>query len=131
MATVQPIRHSEVWVWMLVCLLSMFLVLAVLTRVAGADSGEPQEKPATTYIISLADGTFVAGAYHGAEPYVGVGSRLETGTVVANVKVWRKLHPVSSMVRGTIVEVLVVDGTMVVTGQALFKVQIEAEPTPA
>ena len=85
MTTVQPIRHSELWVWMLVCLLAMFLVLAVLTRVAGAEPDEPQDEPVTTYIVSPSTGTFVAGAYRGSEPYVSIGSLLEPGSVVGNV----------------------------------------------
>lgn len=131
MATIQSIRHSEVWVWMLVCLLAMFLVLAVLTRVAGADPGEPLDKPVPTYIVSPATGTFVAGAYRGAEPYVSIGSRLEPGSVVGNIEVWGKLQPVYATVRGTVIEVLVIDEAMVTTRQPLFKVQIEVEPTPA
>jgi len=62
MVTVQSIRHSEVWVWMLVCLLAMFLVLAVLARVAGAEPGEPQDKPVPTYIVS--PGPLKTGDHH-------------------------------------------------------------------
>ena len=131
MTTVQPIRHSEVWIWMSVCLLAMFLVLAVLTRVAGANSGGPPEEPVASYIVSPSNGTFIAGAYRGAEPYVRVGSRLEPGSVVGNVEVWGKLYPVHAMVRGSVIEVLVVDDAFVTTRQPLFKVRIEAEPTPA
>jgi acetyl-CoA carboxylase biotin carboxyl carrier protein len=109
----------------------MFLVLAVLTRVAGAEPDEPQDEPVPTYIVSPSTGTFVAGAYRGAEPYVSIGSRLEPGNVVGNVEVWGKLQPVYATVGGTVIEILVVDEAMVTTRQPLFKVQIEAEPTPA
>jgi biotin carboxyl carrier protein len=129
---IQTIRRPQVWVWMLVSLMAMLLVLPVVTRVAGADSGTPREQPAaTTYIISPSSGTFLAGAHPGAEPYVSVGSKVETGTVLGNVEVWGQLHPVQSMLTGTIVEVLVNDDTMVKTWQPLFKVQVAKEPTPA
>jgi acetyl-CoA carboxylase biotin carboxyl carrier protein len=130
MTTVQLIRHSQVWEWTLICLLAMLLVLAVLTRVAGATSDEPPAEPVTTYIVSPSSGMFVAGSYRGAEPYVSIGSRLELGTVVGNVEVWGRLHPVYSMVRGTIVEVLVFDDALILPKQPLFKVQIETEPMP-
>lgn len=132
MTAIQTIRCRQVWVWMLVSLLATFLVLPVLTRVAGADSGMPRVQPAaTTYIISPSSGTFFSGAHRGAEPYVNVGSKVETGAVVGNVEVWGQLHPVYSMLTGTVVEVLVNDDTMVKTWQPLFKVQIAKEPTPA
>ena len=131
MTAIQPIRHSQVWIWMLACLLAMFLVLAVLTRVAGADPSEPKEEPVPAYIVSPFTGAFVAGEYRGAEPYVTVGSSLEPGTTVGNVEVWGKLHPVYSMVRGTVMEVLAADDTLVVPRQPLFRVQIEVEPIPA
>lgn len=131
MAAIQTIRHSQLWVWMLVGMLAMLLLLTVLARVAGADSGDPQEEPVAAYIVSPFNGTFLTGAYRGAEPYVAVGSNLEPGTIVGNVEVWGKAHPVHSMVRGTVMEVLVFDDAMVVTRQPLFRVQIEAEPTPA
>ncbi|MBC8351208.1 MAG: hypothetical protein H8E66_04430 [Planctomycetes bacterium] len=131
MTAVQSIRHSQVWVWTLICLLAMLLVLAVLTRVAGADSSDPPKEPVTTYIVSPISGTFVAGQYRGAESYVAIGNKLEPDTVVGNVEVRGRLHPVHSMLSGTVVEVLVVDQSLVAPRQPLFKVQIETGPTPA
>ena len=131
MNTFRKIRNSEIWVWTLICLLAVFLVLAVLIRVARGEPSEPQNEPVTTYIVSPATGTFVAGDYRGAEPCVRVGSRLEPGTVVGNVEVWGRLQPVHATVSGTIIEILVVDEAMVTTRQVLFKVQIEAEPAIA
>ena len=132
MTAIRVTRNSELWDWMLISLLAMFLVLQVLTRVAGADSGGPGKQPAaTTYLVSPFNGTFISGAHRGAEPYVSAGSKLEPGTVVGNVEIWGQLHPVHSMVSGTIVEVLVSDDAMVKTWQPLFKVQVEVEPPPA
>jgi acetyl-CoA carboxylase biotin carboxyl carrier protein len=109
----------------------MLMVLAVLTRVAASAPVEVTGQPVSDYILSPSSGTFVAGAYRGAEPYVSVGSRVETGTVVGNIEVWGKLHPVTSMVRGTVIEVLITDDTAVETWQQLFKIQVAPEPTPA
>ena len=131
MSALQPTRYSDFWVWMLVCLLATVFVFTVLTRVAGAVPGEPRETPVTSTIVSPSDGTFIAGAYPGADPYVSVGSKVELGAVVGHVEDWGKLHPVTSMVRGTVTEVLISDDAMVTTLQPLFTVQLEKEPTPA
>ena len=132
MAAKGTYRSSHVWIWMLGCLLATLLVFPTLTPVAEADSGERMGQPAaTSTIISPSDGTFFAGEYRSAEPYVTVGSKLETGTIVGNVEVWGQLHPVYSMLRGTVVEVLVDDDTTVKAWQPLFKVQVDKEPTPS
>ena len=128
MTATQMTRHSDVLAWMLIYLLAVLLVLVALTRVAAATAGELPEKPVETYIVSPGDGVFVAGAYRGAEPYVSAGSQLEPSTVVGNVEIWGRLQPVYSMLRGTVVEVLVGDEAVVVTGQPLFTVQSEPEP---
>ena len=128
--TAQSIRHSQVLVWTLICLLALLLVLAVLTRVAGATPGEPPPEAVTTYIVSPLNGVFVAGAYRGAEPCVAVGSKVEPGTLVGNVEIWGRLSPICSTVRGTVVEVLIFEDALVVPKQPLFKIQIDAEPTP-
>jgi biotin carboxyl carrier protein len=130
MIAVKTIRHSQVWVWIFVCLLAAFLVLAVLVRVAAANDDEPRVEPVATYIVSPSNGTFIAGEYRGADPCVSVGSSLELGTIVGNVEVWGRLHPIHSMSRGTVVEVLVFDDALIEARQPLFKVQIETEPTP-
>jgi len=130
MTATEPVYKSQVWVWVLVCVLAIVLVLAVLVRVARGDSGEPQDAPVAVYIVSPSNGTFVAGPYQGAEAYVSIGSQLEPGTIVGNVEVWGKLQPVTSTVRGTVVEILVFDGAMVEARQSLLKIQIEAEVTP-
>ncbi len=130
MTTVQSIRHSQVLVWTLICLLAVLLVVTVLARVAGADAGEPPKQPVTTYIVSPISGTFVAGEYRSAEPFVAIGSEVEPATVVGNIEFWGRLHPVQAMVSGTVVEILVTDDTLVTSRQPLFKVEIETEPTP-
>jgi acetyl-CoA carboxylase biotin carboxyl carrier protein len=116
---------------MLAWILAMLMVLAVLTRVAASAPVEVTGQPVSDYILSPFSGTFIAGAHRGAEPYVSVGSKVETGTVVGNIEVWGKLHPVTSMVRGTVIEVLITDDANVETWQQLFKIQVEPEPTPA
>jgi biotin carboxyl carrier protein len=130
MSVVYALRESRVGFWLL-SLLAMLLLCVALDRVAGAAPDEPRNDPVASYIISPCSGTFVAGAYRGAEPYVSAGSQLEPGTIVGNVEVWGTLHPVYSMVRGTVTEVLIGDDAMVVTWQPLFKIQLEPEPTPA
>lgn len=127
MTSAQSIRHSLVLVWTLICVLALLLILAVLTRIAGATSDEPPLKPATTYIVSPHSGVFVAGSYRGADAEVTVGSKLEPGTVVGSVEVWGKLHPIHSTVRGTVIEVLNFDEELVTPRQSLFKVEIEPD----
>ena len=41
----RKIRNSEVWIWLLVCLLAIFLVLVVLIRVARGNHRELREEP--------------------------------------------------------------------------------------
>ena len=131
MTNAQSIRHSQVVVWTLICVLTLLLVLAVLTRLAGATSDEPPIKPVTTYIVSPFNGVFVAGAYRGADAEVTIGSKVEPGTVMGSVEVWGKLHPIHSTVRGTVIEVLVFDDALVTARQSLFKIQIESNSPPA
>ena len=131
MVDVRKLRHSEAWIWILICLLALFLVLVVLIRVARGDSGDPPKEPVATYIVSPSTGTFVAGEYRGAEPFVGIGSRIVPGKVVGKVEVWGRLQPIRATMRGTVTEILVVDEAMVTTRQALFKIQLETDPTSA
>jgi biotin carboxyl carrier protein len=130
MSVVQPIRRSEVWLWLVVGLFAAFLVLVALVRVAGANPAGPKAEPKEAYIVSPLHGSFIAGKYPGAEPYVHVGSPLELGTVVGNIEVWGRLYPVRSMMRGSVLEVQAFDGAVVAAGQHLFKVQIESKPSP-
>ena len=128
MVAVHTMRHSLAWAWALACLLALLLVLAVLTRVAAAAPGDPPGVPVAVFILCPSDGTFVAGPHPGAEPYVGVGSKLDLGDVVGHIEVWGKLHSVHSMVRGAVIKILASDDAMVTTGQPLFEVQLEEEP---
>jgi acetyl-CoA carboxylase biotin carboxyl carrier protein len=129
MVAVRTMRQeSWLWAWLLAALLSLLLVLAVLTRVAGARPEDPPRSPPAGYIVCPVEGLFLAGPHPGAEPYVSEGSPVEPGTVVGQVEVWGKLHPVHSMVRGVVIEVLVASDLLVEMGQPLFKVRLESEP---
>ena len=68
MSGFRKMRHSEVWVWILIFLLAVFLVLAVLFRVARGESGEPRNERLATHIVAPAGGTLVAGASIEDEP---------------------------------------------------------------
>ena len=132
MTTSPSTRHSEIMAWVIVWVLAALPVLVVLVRVAAANTNQPSPEPQSvpTYIVSPLDGVFVAGPYRGAEPYVSVGSVIDAGTVVGNVEVWGRLHPVEAMVKGSVIEVLCVDDGMVAIGQPLFKIQLAPELPP-
>ncbi|MCA9123879.1 MAG: hypothetical protein H6821_01075 [Planctomycetaceae bacterium] len=131
MAVTRSIRHTHAFVWTFVGLLGLILVLAELTRTAGAVTDDPSPEPSTVYIVSPSSGVFVPGMYRGGAPCVEIGSRLEPGTVVGSIEVWGRLRPIHSTVSGSVVEILIFNDAMVAPKQPLFKVQLTAEPAAA
>ena len=71
-------------------------------------------------------GIFYRAARPGAAPYVEVGSVLEEDTVIGIIEVMKLMNSVRAEVRGTIVEILVADGSSVEQGQVLLRVSRES-----
>ena len=70
-------------------------------------------------------GIFYRAPRPGAPPYVEVGSRLEEDTVIGIIEVMKLMNSVRAEVRGTVVEILVADGSAVEQGQVLLRVSRE------
>ena len=71
-------------------------------------------------------GIFYRAPRPGAAPYVEVGSVLEEDTVIGIIEVMKLMNSVRAEVRGTVVEILVADGSAVEQGQVLLRVARES-----
>ena len=71
-------------------------------------------------------GIFYRAPRPGAAPYVEVGSVLEEDTVIGIIEVMKLMNSVRAEVRGTVVEILVADGSAVEQGQVLLRVSRES-----
>jgi acetyl-CoA carboxylase biotin carboxyl carrier protein len=112
---------------LLAILLSLLLAMLLVTQLSGA---APMPRPEPTFIVSPWDGTFYAGDYAGAQPYVHVGSTIAPETVVCVIEEMRPFR-LSAGIEGTVRSVLVMDGEMVAAGQPLFLVDPPPIPIPA
>lgn len=74
-------------------------------------------------ITSPMVGTFYRASSEGAEPYVTVGSFVESDTVVCIVEAMKVMNEVKAEVAGEIVEILVQNAEPVEYGQELFMVK--------
>jgi acetyl-CoA carboxylase biotin carboxyl carrier protein len=70
-------------------------------------------------------GIFYRAPRPGAAPYVEVGTVLEADTVIGIIEVMKLMNSVRAEVRGTVVEILVADGSAVEQGQVLLRVARE------
>jgi len=72
-------------------------------------------------------GTFYRSSSPGAEPYVSVGSQVESDTVVCIVEAMKVMNEVKAGVEGEIKEIMVEDAEPVEFGQVLFLVEPSEE----
>lgn len=70
-------------------------------------------------------GVFYAASEPGAEPFVQVGSEVDTETTVGLVEVMKIFNAVSAGLKGKVVEICVEDSQLVEYGQPLFMVEPE------
>ena len=92
---------------------------------AGSAAGSakaPGDGPNITVIKSPMVGTFYARSNPKAEPYVKVGDRVDTTTVVCIIEAMKVFNEIPAEVRGKIVSVLCEDGEAVEFDKPLFKV---------
>jgi len=82
-------------------------------------AADPNAKDVTSPLL----GTFYRAPKPGAPPFVEVGSRVEADTVVAIIEVMKLMNSVRAGVRGTVTEILPVDGTLVEYGETLLRVK--------
>lgn len=92
-------------------------------------SGPPAEAPASASQAGLMEikspivGTFYQAPSPDAEPYVTIGSRVESDTVVCIIEAMKVMNEIKAETGGTIVEVCCKDGQAVEYGQVLFRVR--------
>jgi len=87
-----------------------------------AASTPPADGPNITVIKSPMVGTFYVRSNPKAEPYVKVGDRVDTTTVVCIIEAMKVFNEIPAEVRGKIVAVLCEDGEAVEFDKPLFKV---------
>ncbi len=84
----------------------------------------PAADPANIKIItSPMVGTFYTAASPDAAPFVGPGTVVKADSVVCIIEAMKVMNEVQSDLAGSIVEVLVANGTSVEFGQPLFKIK--------
>lgn len=76
-------------------------------------------------IISPMVGTFYQSSSPDADPYVKVGSKVSSESIVCIVEAMKLFNEIEAEINGEIVEVLVKDGQLVEYGQPLFLVKPE------
>jgi acetyl-CoA carboxylase biotin carboxyl carrier protein len=99
---------------------------AGLSHQPPATSASSADGPNITVIKSPMVGTFYARANPKAEPYVKVGDRVDTTTVVCIIEAMKVFNEIPAEVRGKIVAVLCEDGEAVEFDKPLFKVDTSA-----
>ena len=67
-------------------------------------------------------GVFYAAPKPDAEPFVGIGSRVEKGTVLCVIEAMKMFNEIESTCAGTVARLLVENGDMVEFGQPLFEI---------
>ena len=95
---------------------------------ASSQSAAPRPAPGDENVKEITSpivGTFYATPSPDSEPYVEVGTVVNSQTVVCIIEAMKVLNEIKAETSGTIVEVLVTSGQAVEYGQPLFKVRPE------
>lgn len=90
---------------------------------AGAPAAPAATDEKLLTVTSPIVGTFYQAPSPDAEPYVRVGSKVDSDSVVCIVEAMKVMNEIKSEVNGTVVEVCCKDGQAVEFGQVLFKVR--------
>jgi acetyl-CoA carboxylase biotin carboxyl carrier protein len=102
---------------------------APMAAPAASASSAPKaaaDGPNIAVIKSPMVGTFYARANPKAEPYVKVGDRLDTTTVVCIIEAMKVFNEIPAEIRGKVVAVLCEDGEAVEFDKPLFKIDTSA-----
>lgn len=83
----------------------------------------PASEPGLLDIRAPMVGTFYRAPKPGAEPYVQIGSRVDSDTVIAIIEVMKLMSAVPARTSGVIAEILVEDARSVEKGQLLMRVR--------
>ncbi|OBR63040.1 acetyl-CoA carboxylase, biotin carboxyl carrier protein [Paenibacillus oryzae] len=101
-----------------------------LQQTGQAEAGEPAapaKTPAADLhpIVSPMVGTFYSSPSPDAKPFVGIGDRVNSKTVVCILEAMKLMNELEAEINGEIVEVLVSNGQLVEYGQPLFLVKAD------
>ena len=103
--------------------------VAAPPTLAPASAPMPAQAPAKSADPNVQDvvapllGTFYRSPKPGAPPFVEVGATVTDDTVVAIIEVMKLMNTVRAGVRGTVIEILPVDGALVEYGEPLLRVR--------
>lgn len=87
---------------------------------------KPPSEPGLGEVASPLLGIFYRAPKPGEPPFVGVGSKVNEETVVGIIEVMKLMNSVHAGVKGEVVEILAVNGTLVEYGEVLLRVRPEA-----
>ncbi len=88
-----------------------------------ADTAAGEQEEELTEIKSPIVGTFYATASPDSDPYVEIGSVVNSQTVVCIIEAMKVMNEIKAEVGGTIAKILVTNGQAVEYGQVLFRVR--------
>lgn len=94
-----------------------------VAQTAAAGVVPEQDDSSIGYVTSPFVGTFYRSPSPDAEPFTEVGQTIRAGQTLCIVEAMKLMNEIESEISGTIVEVLVPNGTSVEFGQKLFKVK--------
>lgn len=86
----------------------------------------PPSQPGLAEITSPLLGIFYRAPKPGEPPFVEIGSKVNENTVVGIIEVMKLMNSVHAGVKGEIVEILAVNGTLVEYGDVVLRVRPEA-----
>jgi acetyl-CoA carboxylase biotin carboxyl carrier protein len=89
---------------------------------AAAPAAAAEDDADVQWVTSPFVGTFYRAPSPDADPFVEVGSKIETGSVLCIVEAMKLMNEIESDISGTILEILVENGKPVEYGDRLFKV---------
>jgi acetyl-CoA carboxylase biotin carboxyl carrier protein len=92
------------------------------------DQGKPSPAVAEVHLIkSPIVGTYYSAPSPEAEPFVTVGSRVESGQVLCIIEAMKLMNEIESDVAGEVVQILVENGHPVEYGEPLFGIRTQAK----
>lgn len=96
---------------------------APVPAVAAASAAAPDSDANVAFITSPFVGTFYRSPAPGADSFTDIGKAVKPGQTLCIVEAMKLMNEIESDVAGTILEILVENGTSVEFGQKLFKVK--------
>jgi acetyl-CoA carboxylase biotin carboxyl carrier protein len=87
------------------------------------EAAEPEQEAGIVFVTSPFVGTFYRAPSPDAEMFVEVGQAVKVGESLCIVEAMKLMNEIESEYEGTVVEILVENGTSVEFGQKLFKIK--------